>query len=103
MDWRRIIRTNREKALFCQIWNKAREWGYTNKENPCAGIKGIKELKETGRKNIYIEDKTFDAVYEVASVPLKDAMVLAYLTGQRQSDVLKMSGTDIKDNLLTVE
>lgn len=99
MDWRKIIRANREKALFSHIWNKAREWGYTNKENPCAGIKGF---KEKGRKNIYIEDEIFDAVYLHASVPLKNAMTLAYLTGQRPSDVLKMSETDIKDNALTV-
>jgi len=99
MDRRKIFRANREKALFSHIWNKAREWGYTSKANPCAGVKGF---KEKGRKSIYIEDDVFDAVYQVASIPLRDAMSLAYLTGQRPSDVLKMSETDIKDNLLTV-
>ncbi len=99
MDWRKILRANKEKALFSHIWNKAREWGYTNKDNPCAGIKGF---KESGRKNIYIEDETFDAVYKAASVPLQDAMSLAYLTGQRPSDVLKMKETDIRDNALTI-
>lgn len=99
MDKRGVKHANREKALFSHIWNKAREWGYTSKENPCAGIKGF---KEKGRKNIYIEDDVFDAVYQTASITLKDAMTLAYLTGQRPSDVLKMSETDIKDNALTV-
>ncbi len=99
MDWRKILRANREKALFSHIWNKAREWGYTNKENPCAGIKGF---KEKGRKDVYIEDEIFAAVYQAASLPLQDAMALAYLTGQRPSDVLKMSEIDIKDNALTI-
>lgn len=99
LDWRKTIRANREKALFSHIWNKAREWGYTDLQNPCAGIKGF---KETGRKNIYIEDSMFDAVYKKASQPLRDAMDLAYLTGQRPSDVLKMTEHDIQDGSITV-
>ncbi len=100
MDWRQAkTRANREKSLFSHIWNMAREWGYISLQNPCLGVRGH---TEKGRKNIYIEDEIFDAVYQAASVPLKDAMALAYLTGQRPSDVLKMSETDIKDNLLTV-
>ncbi|MDC8446473.1 MAG: integrase [Nitrosomonas sp.] len=93
-------RANREKALFSHIWNKAREWGYTNLPNPCAGIKGH---KEKGRKEIYIEDETYRAVYQTASTPLRDAMDLAYLTGQRPSDVLKMMETDITDGALNIK
>jgi len=104
IDWRigqgAKISANREKALFSHIFNKAREWGYTDKENPCAGIRGS---SEAGRKNIYIEDKIYDAVYRAASVPLKNAMTLAYLTGQRPSDVLKMRETDIVDNAIQIE
>lgn len=99
LDWRKTIRANREKALFSHIWNKAREWGYTDLPNPCSGVKGF---KETGRKSIYVEDVTFNAVHKAASQPLRDAMDLAYLTGQRPSDVLKMTEHDIQDGLLTV-
>jgi integrase len=99
LDWRGTIRANREKALFSHIWNKAREWGYTNLPNPCAGIKGFKEV---GRKDIYIDDSTFNAVHNAASQTLKDAMDLAYLTGQRPSDVLKMTEHDIQDGVITV-
>lgn len=100
LDWRESkTRANREKALFSHIWNKAREWGYTDLTNPCQGIKGN---RETGRKEIYIEDEIFDAVYQAASQPLKDAMALAYLTGQRPSDLLKMCETDIVDNCLQI-
>lgn len=45
LDWRKHapVRANREKALFSHIWNKAREWGYTDKPNPCQGIHGHKD------------------------------------------------------------
>lgn len=99
LDWRSKIRANREKALFSHIWNKAREWGYTNLTNPCAGVKGIKEI---GRKKVYIEDSLFKSVYEAGNQTLKDAMDLAYLTGQRPSDVLKMTEHDIQEGVITV-
>ncbi len=103
MDWRgqsAKTRANREKALFSHIWNMARDWGYTDLPNPCAGIKGF---TETGRKTIYIEDDAFAAVYKVATQPLRDAMDLAYLTGQRPSDLLKMMESDIRDGCLNVQ
>lgn len=99
LDWRKTIRANREKALFSHIWNKAREWGYTDLPNPCSGIKGF---KETGRKDVYIDDATFNAVHLAASQPLRDAMDLAYLTGQRPSDVLKMTEHDIQEGHISV-
>lgn len=102
MDWRgktAKVRANREKALFSHIWNKSRDWGYTDLPNPCAGIEGFKEF---GRKHIYIEDELYHAIYATASQPLRDAMDLAYLTGQRPSDVLKMTETDIRDGCLQV-
>jgi integrase len=101
MDWRSPskVRANREKALFSHIWNMARDWGYTDLPNPCAGIKGY---SETGRKDIYIEEATYTAVHGAASQPLRDAMDMAYLTGQRPADVLKMTETDIRDGVLHV-
>lgn len=103
LDWRigqgAKVAANREKALLSHIFNKSREWGYTDKANPCSGVKGT---KEQGRKSIYIEDEIYDAVYQAASVPLQDAMALAYLTAQRPSDVLRMSERDIKDNFIEI-
>ena len=102
LDWRgqsAKIRANREKSLFSHIWNKAREWGATDIPNPCAGVKGF---TEAGR-NIYIEDAVYRAVWDSADEPLKNALDLAYLTGQRPGDVLAMTMMDIKDGCLTVE
>jgi integrase len=64
----------------------------TDKENPCAGMK---KNKETGRKNIYISDEMMNNLLSYADNDLKNAIKLAYLTGQRPADVLKMKWQDI--------
>ena len=93
------VRSNREKALLSAVWNQAREWGYTDRTNPCSGVSGF---EETGR-DIYIEDDVFRRVYEAGDQPLRDAMDLAYLTGQRVADTLLMSERDIRDGALHVK
>lgn len=101
LDWRGAhakIRANREKALFSHLWNKAREWGYTDKPNPCAGVRGH---RETGR-DVYVDDALYEALWQAANAPLHDAIDLAYLTGQRPADVLKLRETDIRDGALWI-
>lgn len=93
------VPANREKALFSHIWNYARGAGMTHKANPCAGIKGF---REDGR-DAYIDDVVLAAVRESAEPALRDALDLAYLSGQRPADVLKLSRGDIKDGALWVE
>jgi integrase len=93
------VRANREIALFSHIWNMAREWGYTAKENP---VKGVRKNKEKPR-DFYADDAVWNAVYAKACDELKDAMDLNYLTGQRPADVLKMRLTDIKDGVIEVQ
>lgn len=92
------VRANREKSLLSHIWNFARESGYTSLANPCAGIKGN---KETGRE-VYIENDVFANVYEHASAPVRDAMDIAYLTGQRVADTLKIDERDIRDGVIHI-
>ncbi len=97
--WRKSasVGANREKALFSHIWNKAREWGLTDRPNPCIGVRGY---GETGRKNIYVEDALFRIVWDKADLPTRDAMDLAYLTGQRPADTLKFDERDIREGAL---
>ncbi|PTR17460.1 site-specific recombinase XerD [Nitrosospira sp. Nsp2] len=102
LDWRGAtakVRANREKALLSHIWNYARERGLTALANPCKGVKGY---KEPGR-DVYINDDVFSAVKACASQAVRDAMDLAYLTGQRPADTLKMRETDIRDGTLAVK
>lgn len=92
------VRANREITLLSHVFNMAREWGYTAKENP---VKGVRKNKEKPR-DYYAEDDVWKAVYAKACDELKDAMDLNYLTGQRPADVLKMRLTDVKDGALEV-
>jgi integrase len=89
---------NRCKRLFSTVWNHARGWGYTDAQNPCEGVTGYSLPKRT----VYISDRIFAAVYAQANAPLRDAMDLAYLTGQRPADALLMSEHDIVEGHLVV-
>lgn len=99
MRWRKSapIRSTREKALLSHIWNWARGQGYTNNPNPCAGIEG-----HTAGRKVYVEDAEYLAIMAKADDVLRDAMELAYLTGQRPADVLKMTVADIHDGAIHV-
>jgi integrase len=90
---------NRCKRLFSNIFNHARGWGYTDAQNPCEGIRGHSLDKRT----VYVSDDLFNAVYMQGSQSLRDAMDLAYLTGQRPGDTLSMTEDDIVDGYLIIE
>jgi len=92
------VRANRKIALFSHIFNYAREEGLTNAPNPCVGVK---RNKETGR-DVYVEDDAFNAVWGEADISTRDAMDLAYLSGQRPADTLKFDERDIRDGVLHV-
>mgnify|MGYP000008658490 CR=1 FL=1 len=89
---------NRCKRVFSTMWNHARGWGYTDLPNPCEGIQGHSLAKRT----VYITDAVFSAVRMHGSAPLRDAMDLAYLTGQRPADTLRMTEQDIIDGHLII-
>ncbi|MCD2163832.1 tyrosine-type recombinase/integrase [Comamonas koreensis] len=93
------VRANRDISVFSNVWNMAREWGFTAQENPA---KGIRKNKETPR-DYYAAADVWGAVYAVACDELRDAMDLNYLTGQRPADVLKMRLSDIRDGALEVQ
>lgn len=93
------VRANREKALLSHIFNWAREWGYTDRANPCAGVKGH---RETGRDR-YVTDAEFRAVWECAHFTVQDAMEVAYYTAQRPADVLRIRRSDIKEGALHIQ
>lgn len=92
------VRANREIALLSTMFTFAREWGLTDKANPCIGLRRNKETP----RDYYAGEIVWNAVYTEAPQELKDAMDLAYLTGQRPADILKASITDLNDGFLMV-
>lgn len=92
------VRANREISLLSHIYNMAREWGITERENPAAGVRKNKERL----RDFYAGAEIWNAVYDRAASELRDAMDLAYLTGQRPADVLSMRSADCDDEYLQV-
>lgn len=93
-----FIRANRDVEVLSHMFNYARETGMTKSPNPCMGVK---KHKETGRK-VYVEDDVFHRVYAQADEPTRDAMDLAYLTGQRPQDTLLHDERDVRDGFLHI-
>lgn len=92
-------RANYERAFISLVWNHARRKGLTSKTNPCQGVRPFK-LKA---RDVNVSDKIYSAIYDEACQPVRDAMDIAYLTGQRPIDVFAMDETDIKKLLLMVD
>jgi integrase len=98
LDARPSIAGTREKALFSAVFNFARGRGMTDAPNPCAGIKG-----KQSRRDVYVTDGELSTILVAADRPLRDFLELAYHSGQRPSDVLKMTRADVKDGALWVQ
>lgn len=98
LDWKRRHpqTANRLKRMFSAMFNRARGWGYTDKENPATGIRGL----PVGKREVYVTDEVYRAIWNCASEPIRDAMDLAYLTGQRPSDARAMTDEDIADGMI---
>lgn len=90
------VAANRELALFSDVWNYAREWGYTDLPNPCRGLR----RNEENPRDFYADDEVWNAVRAEGVIELQHAMDLAYLTGQRPSDVLRFGPRDVADDAL---
>ena len=94
-----IVQANREFAVFSTLFNHAREWGYTEADNPTRGVRKHREKP----RDRYVTDDEYQAVYKAAGDTLRDAMDIALLTGQRPADVLKIKRADISVGMLSVQ
>ncbi len=89
---------NREIGVLSILFNWAREKGITDVPNPCFGV--TKNLEKPRER--YVTDEEYLTVWQKAPPLVQDAMDLAYLTGQRPSDVLKMTRKDLREGCLWV-
>jgi integrase len=107
MDWRTkgdddtrpsLHRAQREVQILGMIyrWAMARDWA---RFNPC---QPVKKKRLPGRKNIYIEDDVVAAVYEHGGTVLREAMDIAYYTGQRPIDVLGLYDPKVENDVISL-
>ena len=89
-------RANREKALLSHVFTMGMRWGILD-SNPCKGVHRNKE----GKRDRYISDEEFKAVWTKANLTIRCLMDIAYLTAQRIGDLLDIGMRDItKDGIL---
>lgn len=86
------VRANREKALLSHIFTMGMRWGMCD-TNPCRGVHRNTEAK----RDRYITDEEFRAVWSKATPMVQCVMDLAYMTAQRIGDLLALRRGDITD------
>jgi integrase len=86
------VAANREIALLSHIFARAMEWEIVD-SNPCTGVERFTEKP----RRRYVTDAEFLAVYEGAGPLIQIMMGLALLTGQRESDLLRIRASDLTD------
>lgn len=91
------VAATREKALLQAVFTWARQSGLYDGPNPCAGIKG-----KGSKPGAYVTDAALTAVLAHCDAATADFLELCYLTGQRPSDVLKMTRADLQNGALWV-
>ena len=92
------IAANRERALLSHIFTYAIRWGVVT-ANPCRGVKRNPEP----RRNRYVTDEEYQAVWATGSSLVRGMMDLSYLTGLRKGDLLRLRLQDLRDEGILVE
>lgn len=90
-----VYSANRLLALLKTLFNKATEWGYWEKANPCIGIT---KFKEKSRERFLQADEIprfFQAVAEEPNESIRDYILISLLTGARKANVLAMKWDQI--------
>jgi integrase len=77
------VAPNREIALLSSCFVTAIKKGWIN-DNPCRLVKRLYEKP----RDRYVEDWEFRAVYNIANVTVRCAMMIAYQSTQRRGDIL---------------
>lgn len=94
------ISAKKELKFVSVIFNWGIGRGYINALNPVIGI--TRQMKVKEKRDIYVTDEEFLLVYKHSRGVIRDALDIAYLTGQRPADVKKMRWDHIKDGYLHV-
>lgn len=93
------IMRNRQLAVLSTVYAHAVKRWYVAERNPCSDV----EKHEKNKRTRYISDEEFAVVRAMMPQRIKIAMDLAYLTGQRQKDILEWKWSDAADGFMRVE
>ncbi len=85
------VMANRIKSVLSALWNWARSRGLTDLTNPCAGIRGHREIPRT----VIVTPAMFWSIYDRADQVLKDWMRLDIVIGQRVTDITLIERSDV--------
>ncbi|WP_111748410.1 tyrosine-type recombinase/integrase [Salinisphaera orenii] len=89
------ISANRELALLSHVMRLAIRMGkIPSGVNPCSTIERHKEKA----RDRYVDHEEYNAVWKRAPAHLRVLMDLAYLTGQRQADLVKLRRDQLKND-----
>ena len=80
------IQRNRIIAVLSAVYTKAVGRWYVAERNPCIGV----ERNPSKKRDRYVSDQEYAAVYALHGPRMQIAMDLALLTGQRQGDLLRL-------------
>lgn len=83
---------NRALACLKCMFNKAKEWGMFNLENP---VKKVKLFKENNQRLRFLEKDEVDTLLNNCCEHLKSIVVVALNTGMRKSEILRLRWQDI--------
>lgn len=93
-----VVGANKEKSLLSHILTMAIRWGVLT-DNVCKNVQRLTEKK----RDRYIEEWEFEVVYNSAPDLIKAAMMIAYLTGLRLGDLLKIKLSDLNDQGIKIQ
>jgi len=97
------VRANRELAVLKTLFNRCREWGFFEGENPVSAVKFFKEPKQRLRFLEYAEE---DKLLQESAEHLRGIIVLGTSTGLRiraEALTLRWPDVDLKRGLITVQ
>lgn len=87
------IQANRQVAVLSAIYAKMVGRWYVAERNPCIGV----ERNPSKRRDRYVTDAEYAALYALCTPRIKIAMDLALLTGQRQGDLITLPWANVTD------
>jgi integrase len=96
------VRPNREISVLKNLYNRCKEWGLYEGENPAVGVKLLKEPQQRLR---YLECDEEVRLLQHCTEPLKSLLVIAINTGVRiESEALSLTwhDVDLRRRLLTI-